>query len=297
LKRLVYAIVLLAGCKPDFGAPLALVTEPRVLAVRGVPAEAPPGAMVTWDALVGSSDGVIAAPALDFAFCRQPKPLTENDVVPPGCVTVDGVEFFGATGPSAAAPLPDDACRLYGPDVPPAMPGAPPLQPRNPDVTGGYYQPVRVALGTAVSYDLERLHCNLAGASLALAQQYSARYMPNQHPVLVPLQTSIPLDAIPAGAKVTLTVGWTPESAETYPVLDLAAQALVDHREALRVSYHATAGTFDAERTGRDETDPALTTTNVWTAPSTPGVVHLFLVLRDSRGGTTWSTHDATVTP
>lgn len=40
-----------AGCKPDLGSPASLVTGPRVLAVRGTPAEAYPGTMVAFDVL------------------------------------------------------------------------------------------------------------------------------------------------------------------------------------------------------------------------------------------------------
>jgi len=63
----------------------------------------------------------------------------------------------------------------------------------------------------------------------------------------------------------------------------------------MRVSWFATDGSFDQDRTGRDETDMTTATDNDWVAPTTPGVVHLWLVLRDSRGGIDWRALDLTV--
>ena len=39
---------LLGGCKPDLGSPPSLVTSPRILAVRGTPAEARPRRPGRW---------------------------------------------------------------------------------------------------------------------------------------------------------------------------------------------------------------------------------------------------------
>ena len=78
-------------------------------------------------------------------------------------------------------------------------------------------------------------------------------------------------------------------------MLDPAAQALVMHREAMTVSWLATAGEIAAANTGRGEDDPALFTTTTWTAPSTPGPAHLFVVVHDSRGGVDFAAWDATV--
>lgn len=83
---------------------------------------------------------------------------------------------------------------------------------------------------------------------------------------------SVALDGMPSSARVALRVGWS----------------------AMRVSWFATGGTFDADKTGRAEDDPATTSDNLWTAPS-PGVVHLWIVLRDSRGGVDWASYDLVV--
>jgi hypothetical protein len=90
-----------------------------------------------------------------------------------------------------------------------------------------------------------------------------------------------------AGAPATLTVTWPPDTAESYPVYDVATQTLVPHREALRVSWYATAGTFTDERTGRAADDPATDSSTQLTAPA--GTVYIWAVLRDDRGGVGWT--------
>ena len=87
---------------------------------------------------------------------------------------------------------------------------------------------------------------------------------------------------------VALSIGWTDADAEGYVTFDLASQSLVDRREAMRVSWFATAGDLGTDRTGRAEDDRATATENTWTAPSSAGRVHVWIVLRDSRGGVTW---------
>jgi len=68
-------------------------------------------------------------------------------------------------------------------------------------------------------------------------------------------------------------------------VFNLVTQTLDMHRESLSVSWFATDGSFAHDRTGRDETEQDLTTDDVWTAPTTSGVVYVFVLLRDIRGG------------
>jgi hypothetical protein len=77
--------------------------------------------------------------------------------------------------------------------------------------------------------------------------------------------------------------------AERFLVFDVVAQSLVVQREAIAVAWFATGGVFDADRTGRVATDDTTTSDNGWRAPSTAGPVHLWVVLRDSRGGSGWA--------
>jgi hypothetical protein len=73
---------------------------------------------------------------------------------------------------------------------------------------------------------------------------------------------------------------------EPYPYLDPIGRALVQRREAMRVSWFASAGTFEHDRSGRPEADAGSPfSDNAWTAPSEAGDVRLWVVLRDDRGG------------
>ena len=77
--------------------------------------------------------------------------------------------------------------------------------------------------------------------------------------------------------------------AERYLNLDLTSQCLVDARESIGVAWYATGGAFDDDRTGRTDTDTTTTSDNGWLAPSQAGVVELWVVLRDARGGAGWA--------
>ncbi len=292
----------LCGCKPDFGTPASLVTERRILAVRAEPPEVRAGHAAMFSALVVSPDGTEAAPAIDWSLCTVPKPLDENNAVSAACLSDAGVMLVAAATPSTMATVPANACALFGPDPPPQMMGQPPLRPRDPDVTGGYYQPLRVVDGQVTGFALERVTCDLAQAGADLAVQYAMTYQANANPMLQPLSATasgapIALTALPAGAAIDFTVGWPTDSVESFPVFDVSSVALITHRESMRVSWFASGGSFAHEVTGRDENDPATTTDNVWTAPSTPGVVHLWVVLRDSRGGVDFAAYELAVVP
>jgi hypothetical protein len=268
----------------------------RVLAVKGEPAEARPNTMINYTLLVASPDGTVTDPQANWAFCIAPKPLTENNAVAAACEgdTPDDITFIGGPAAMMQAMTPMNACAVFGPEPPMQKPGEPQLRPRDPDITGGFYQPVRVWMtGTDDVFALERIKCNLANAPIDVVQAYVMRYQLNNNPTLA--MVTPPASAAPS-AKITLEASWTADSVETYPVFDLVTRTLVDHREAMRVSWYATAGQFVHDRTGRTETETDTTTDNDWTAPSTPGVVHFWVVLRDSRGGIDFQSFDIMVT-
>jgi hypothetical protein len=307
----------LAACQPDLGAPASLVSSPRVLAVRGTPPEASAGSMVHFDVLLASPEGTVASPAANWSFCLSPKPPADNNGVGAACLRDDTQASIGGPIAETDATLPKDACQLFGPEVPSAKPGQPPARPADPDVTGGYYQPVRVKIAEAdidgaAAFGLERISCNLANAPVDVVQSFGKDYKPNTNPaltqvtaivgsaapvtVLVAPETTSPV-SVKAGAAVSFSASWTEASAETFPVYDPATLTLVSHREALRLSWFATEGQFLHERTGAEEKDTATSTENTWTAPSKAGVVHVWVVLRDSRGGTDFGGFEVTVTP
>ena len=64
------------------------------------------------------------------------------------------------------------------------------------------------------------------------------------------------------------------------------------------MSWFVTAGSFEHDRTGVAAGDTATATDNRWTAPNQPGsTAYLWLVLRDSRGGTAFKSYQIEVVP
>ncbi|HVV82504.1 MAG TPA: hypothetical protein VHE35_05465 [Kofleriaceae bacterium] len=263
----------LAACEPALDQRLATVDRPRVLAIVAEPPEAHPGDPVTYRAVVAGPDGPLdAVPA--WAFCTTPKAPTEDDSVAAACVAGHQLVDLGAA-PTVTAPLPADGCLRFGPDTPPGG-----FRPRDADDTGGYYQPVRAAADDEVAIGLTRITCHLPTAPLDVAHDYDARYVANINPSLDPPA----LLRAPAHTAVTLTASWPAAAAERYLAYDRDRQQLVTRREALRVSWYATAGSLAADATAVGEDDPATTASTTWTTPD-PGPAWLWIVLRDSRGG------------
>ena len=89
----------LGACDDRLDQRLAIVHEPRVLAVIGEPAEAKPRAPVMFHALIASPDGPVTTPPT-WAFCGAPKPPTEDNAVSDGCLGEDQLLPLG-TGPTA----------------------------------------------------------------------------------------------------------------------------------------------------------------------------------------------------
>ena len=57
----------------------------------------------------------------------------------------------------------------------------------------------------------------------------------------------------------------------------------------MRVAWFSTAGSFEDDHTGRPEEEFATSSSeNAWTAPNAPGLVFMWVVLRDARGGSDW---------
>jgi hypothetical protein len=66
-------------------------------------------------------------------------------------------------------------------------------------------------------------------------------------------------------------------------------------REAMRLSWFATAGSIDVDASAVGEDDDATSVTTIWHAPAMPGLATVWLVLRDSRGGIATQTVPVTV--
>ncbi|MEO7112382.1 MAG: hypothetical protein ABI183_18195, partial [Polyangiaceae bacterium] len=230
-----------------------------------------------------------------WAFCATPTSLTENDSVSPACLTEAGVRAIGGPAPSLNASTPDDSCSLFGPDTPPGQ-----VRPRDPDVTGGYFQPIRTRAGSITAFGFERVLCDLPNAPAAVTLQFNQQYVANRNPAPPTIAVTVAgaqadFGDLSVGSHVSFRVSWSAADAESYVVFDTASESVVPARESMRVSWFASNGSFDADRTGRDDNDTTTYTDNGWNAPGNPSVVHLWVVLRDSRGGVSFVSDDLTV--
>jgi hypothetical protein len=306
LALLLSAAAAALACKPNLGPPGSLVTGLRILAVRGDPPEVRPGGVdggIAYDLLVVTPDGTVTSPQVAWSYCLAPTPPSDNDLVSPTCLGPDAdLQPISAGTPDGFAPVPADSCSVFGP-FPPAPSDAGAGRPPDPDGTGGFYQPVRADLalsdgGSVTNFGEERIQCGLPNVTIAVATAYQS-YTLNQNPVLsgvsaaVGSQPAVALAApdagagpsIPAGATVTFTVSWPDSSAESFPVFDQVLREIVTQRENLISSWFVTGGALDLDEVEVAGTETSTTASNQWTAPTTSGPVHLWVVLRDSRGG------------
>jgi hypothetical protein len=275
--------VLIAACDPRLDQRLAIIDQPRVLAIATEPAEAKPGAVVTYRALVADPAGPLDATP-QWSFCIAPKPPTEDNAVSTGCLDSANLIELGSAL-ELTATLPSDGCLRFGPDTPPGE-----FRPRAPDGTGGYYQPMRADVDALVAFGMSRITCKLPTAPGEIAREYDLRYVANRNPTFEP----IALAAVAADSDVTLTASWPADAVEHYLYYDPLAQDLIERREAMRVSWFATAGTLVVDASDVAETAVATSVSTTWHAPAA-GEAWLWFVLRDSRGGIAWQALHLTV--
>jgi hypothetical protein len=297
------------GCKPAVGQAPSLITDYALLAVIGEPPEAKPGDKVTYSYLLASPSGTVDDNTAGWDVCLTPKPPAENNSVasacnPPTPGTTPGLTFD--------APMPTNACQLFGPIAPPVEAGKPAIRPRDPDATGGYYLPVRVKLsdlatGDVAGFAFERITCNPANANADTIGQYLAQYQANKDPGIAGtdlvtssvgttnLDTAAQTVSVLPGETVDFVATFTAGSAETFPIIAPGGDSLKSLTESLHMSWFATAGSFVHDRTGVASTETATSTTNTWKAPDETAVVYVWLVLRDSRGGTAFKSYTLNV--
>jgi hypothetical protein len=344
MRTLVFPL-LLAACVPEFTDDQSLISAPRILAVRSVPAEAPAGMAVRLSALVASPDGLPAAASnLDWSLCLARKPLTELGPVASACIERIGedTEIHRRLGRGATVQgtVPADACQRFGPLAAPAQAGGVAGRPVDPDLSGGYHQPVIVGseLGTALGS--VRIACGTVGMPNAEVIRFTRGYRPNENPEIDRLEIAgdkaIPQGGEKAGVPVRarqrldLRAVWAAcprqpvcgdglctadenqsscpgdcrdnprgcTGAESYLWANPDLRVVQARREGIVASWFASSGAFAEEQTGRTETDEdGVDTTNVWIAPDTPGIVHLWIVVRDDRGGVGWGQYVLKVEP
>lgn len=287
-------LLLPIACVPEVGSPPSRVRSPRVIAVQAQPADVEPGALIRLRLWVATPSG--PASAVDLAdtrwdFCTAPKPPTEDNFASPRClVDPSALLPIAATGAEVAAEVPVEACALFGPQAPAGAAGEP-ARPRDPDATGGYYQPLRVVVPGLPQPTLAavRIQCGLSTAPPAIAADFRRRYRGNQAPPVPGLQREPdPGASADAGSGQVLRLSLTlpSEAAEDYLRFDPRTQTLTSQRETLRLSWFATDGDLAESVTPLADGGPAgLATENRWQRLASPQPAWLWAVLRDSRGG------------
>ena len=316
LVRLPSTALILAlgsGCAPDFDVDLSAVRGPRLLAIASSPAELKAGEQTTLSALVAVPPGS-SAPAVSWSLCLERKPLTELGPVNAECLDLgnDAARVELGRGDSALATLDQDACRLFGPLRPPAVAGEPAGRPVDPDITGGFYQPIVASLGGVAALGAIRIDCDPANLNRDDALRFRSQYRANENPRIrellqfasgsaEPLEPDAPgALEVPAGEPLPLRVSWDEcpgdaacSGAEPYVWYDREAQRVAARREGISVAWYTSRGHFASEQTGLDESEAGDRhhSENTLHPGAEPGPITLWLVIRDTRGGQSWQTY------
>lgn len=285
------------ACVPTVDEDPSRAERDQILAIRFEPAEAEPKAPTSVTALfVGDADS--GEPAVAFDLCLARKALSELGPVAPECVAngpehEDAVRYLGMGG-AVDFVVPDDACRSFGPQRPEAEPGQPPGRPADPDPTGGYYQPVIARLGNTALGGL-RLDCGLPGASQEQVAEYNRNYEPNTNPSLERVALRIGdgswRDAaeedslsVPPDTIVRIRTEWS--APQTYQLLSTEERVLERREEIYLASFYSSVGGFVSHRIAVDERSRA---DAEWRSPRNAGVVRIWAIVRDGRGGVGWA--------
>jgi hypothetical protein len=182
---------ILAGCSPELDDRAFQIAGPRLLAIAATPAEAEPKASVTFRALYVDPTGERTGGDLAWAFCTARKPLTEQGTVSSACVRASGADLTAlGSGTAMTGALPDDGCRLFGPDRPAPVDGEPVGRAVDPDPSGGFFQPVRLRVsdgGVSTAIGAARLACGISGATPEQSVDFVKRYRRNENPTIAAL--------------------------------------------------------------------------------------------------------------
>lgn len=198
---------LLISCTTALQDNTPYVNTPRILAVQLVPAESLTGEEVRIQALYADSGGARQDAEIDWAFCTALKPLAELGPVAQSCLDPASTDLSAiGTGVEATGVVPDNACSLYGPNPPPVDAGGSAGRPTDPDITGGYYQPI-------LAFDDEgettlasvRLRCGPANVDQETFLTWSRAYHSNENPIVSSFQID-GQEVAPEGAGASLTV-------------------------------------------------------------------------------------------
>ena len=199
------------------------VTTPRVLAVRVEPAEVLAGEEVHLTALYADATGALTTAPLDWSFCVTPKPLAELGPVASSCLTPGSEDLAEVgSGIDVTGLVPTDACSLFGPNPPPPVDGAAAGRPADPDVTGGFYQPVIAFAGDGAegnaTFAQVRVRCGLANVSQETYIAWNTSYRSNERPSVASVALVRGADETPIAADGTGAVSVTAREEVSFKV-------------------------------------------------------------------------------
>jgi hypothetical protein len=212
------------GCVPEVDVDESIVSEPRVLAIQAIPAEAQPNTEVTYRALLVDQNGVRSEGELSWFYCSVPKPLAELGPISPECLggTTERLHRIGR-GLEVKGTLPADACSLFGPNPPPPIDDQPPGRPPDPDQTGGFKLPVMLGMDVGAGQDIllfeQRMACGLSAVTPRVSIEFNQRYHKNENPAAHSLEVTRSTGAntllgeadlleVSANESVDLSLGW-----------------------------------------------------------------------------------------
>lgn len=272
--------LLLSACfgqPPEEPAPLA---SPRILGALVDPAEVAPGEPLQVTVIAGGPGGILDAGPAHFRFCETPRALSESGFVSARCLEGEGA-VLESPHLSLSTTLPQQACARFG------SRSETDLRPRDPDETGGFYQPLRVDIpGAATAVVRIRTLCPLSEAPIEAIQRYTAEYERNRVPEISGLSVrhaGVELgEEVPSDTALELEVQLRPEARESYLLFDRTTGTLRDEDEILYASWVVTGGELEGGQTAFDR--GGRHSRNVWHSPAGSGEAQLWVLVRDDRG-------------
>jgi hypothetical protein len=283
---LVAVLAFVVGCSGDFDP--ASYLAPGSLRILGIVADPPEVAPGETSTLTVITPDLPAPVSYEWVVCTQPPPPGSSSV-DPLCLEADMGSFLvpvDGSGPSAQVTMPATAS--------PQTLGVP-------DVSGGFYVPVRVRARMG-DQTLDAVY----GLRLALRGILPANHNPT---VAAAALVDEPLDASPmmvtelstdpsaptpvaAGTQPTLRVALTPDSFEVYPQLTGAPPdtTITMATEQPRFFWYADAGLFTEDTTGSANPDTKLQLDDANHHRPVPGDrISVIVVIHDDRAGTTFT--------
>ena len=260
------------------------ITTPRIIAVVATPPEVPPGGMLHLRALVASPDPS-ATPALSWSFCRTPRAPSDDTSASVACAEQAEQPIDGNLS-EVDAIVPRDACKVFGSETPAGT------APNRADSTGGYYQPVRVALADGgVAVLRQRIRCALPNAPLSAARSYTEDYISNRAPGISTVrlfadELEVDPSAVPQGVALRVRVELAEGASESYLFYEPHSGVLETKQELLTTSWFASDAKFS--KASVPATGPAAENALEVAGDATGAA--LWIVLRDDRGGSTVAT-------